>query len=309
MDKYDRVKENTAQEHNPVFWYTILIIGIIAASASGAIIKVAQVEKIPALIIASVRNYVACIVLLPFFLSGSWRELRLLTRREVMFLVSSGLVLAFHFAMWIISLEWTNVASATIFITTTPIFVVLGSHYLLNEKVSPAIYIGIAISIAGGILVVKARGDEGTGRLIGNMIALVGAVAVSAYMLLGRRVRPKLHLVPYTFVVYGIAAVSLMIAAWAFGYSFKGYSPKGYSMMILLGLVSSLIGHTSINYVLRHLQSYIVSVMTLAEPAAATIIAIIVVGRKEIPVSLEAIGAVVMLIGIYVSIKVSSKEK
>lgn len=297
-----------AHEHNPVFWYTILIIGIIAASASGAIIKIAQTEKIPALVIASFRNYVASIVLLPFFLSGSYRELKRLSGRETFFLVSSGLILGFHFAMWIISLEWTNVASATIFITTTPIFVVLGSHYLLHEKVSPAIYIGIAISIAGGILVVKARGHEGTGRLIGNMIALLGAVAVSAYMLIGRRVRPKLHLVPYTFVVYGIAAVSLMIASWTFGYSFRGYSLKGYAMMILLGLVSSLIGHTAVNFVLRHLRSYIVSVMTLAEPAAATVIAVIFVGRSEVPEWLEIIGAAIMLFGIYVSIKVSSKN-
>ena len=303
----DLAKKQPVHDHNPALWDTVLIIGVIAASASGAIIKVAQAEGAPPLVIASVRNYVACIALLPFFLAGSWRELKLLTRREVCFVIGSGLILAFHFAMWIMSLELTNVASATIFITTTPVFVVLGSHYLLHEKVSPAIYIGIAISIAGGILVVGTKGEE-PGRLAGDMIALLGAVAASAYMLIGRRVRPKLHLVPYIFVVYGIAAVTLMIAAWGFGNSFRGYSPKGYAMMIMLGLISSLIGHTSINFVLRHLRSYIVSIMTLAEPAAATVIAVIVVGATEIPKWLEAMGAAVMLFGIYIAIKVTSQD-
>jgi drug/metabolite transporter (DMT)-like permease len=293
-----------ADEHNPALWYTVLIIGVIAASASGAIIKVAQKEGAPPLVIATIRNYVACIVLLPFFLSGSWRELRLLTRREVFFVIGCGLVLAFHFAMWIMSLEKTSVASATIFITTTPIFVVLGSHYLLHEKVSPAIFIGIGVSLAGGVLVVGAD----FGYFFGDLLALIGAIAASAYMLIGRRVRPKLHLVPYIFVVYGTAAVSLTIAALASGNSFTGYTPKAYIMMVLLGLVSSLIGHTSINFVLRHLRSYIVSIMMLGEPAVATILAVIVVGSKEIPHWQEVAGSAVMLIGIYIAIKVSPDD-
>ena len=305
MDSSQKPVGNTkAEKHNPALWYTILIIGVVAASASGAIIKVAQSDKVPPLVIAAVRNYVACIVLLPFFLSGSWKELKLLTRREVWFVIGSGLVLAFHFAMWITALEKTNVASATIFITTTPIFVVLGSHYLLHEKASPAIYIGIAISIAGGVLVVGAD----FGQFAGDMIALVGAIAASAYMLIGRRVRPKLHLVPYIFVVYGVAAITLTIAALALGNSFYGYTPKAYSMMVLLGLVSSLIGHTSINFVLRHLRSYIVSILMLGEPASATILAVIFVGRAEIPSWLEVAGSAVMLFGIYIAIKVSSED-
>jgi drug/metabolite transporter (DMT)-like permease len=205
--------------------------------------------------------------------------------------------------MWIMSLERTNVASATIFVTTTPIFVVLGSRFLLGERASPLIFVGILLSIIGGVLVVWA--DLDLARTTGNMLALLGAVAASAYMLIGRRVRPKLHLTAYAVVVYGVAGISLAAGALLIGDSFGGYTPRAYAMMVLLGVVSSLIGHTSINFVLRHLRSYIVSVAMLGEPVSATVLAVIFLGRSEIPKWLEVWGCGLMLLGIYLSIKFS----
>ncbi len=288
--------------NNAGTWYAILGLGVFAASWSGTMVKIAQEENVPAIIIAAFRNYVACAVLLPFFLSGSWREIVRLDRREKSFILLSGIILAFHFAMWILALERTSVASATIFVTTTPIFVVLGSHYLLREKASPLIFAGIAISIAGGVFVVGAD----IGRFTGDFLALLGAVGASAYMLIGRRVRPRLHLVAYAFAVYGIAAVALTVTAAVMRYSFLGYTPRAYVMMVLLGLVPSLIGHTSINFVLRYLRSYVVSVAMLGEPVAATILAFFFI--REIPERLEVVGCAVMLFGIYVSIRFANRR-
>ena len=292
----------TDQRDRTVLWYSILITGVVAASASATIIKVLHQERVPWLIIGASRNFVACICLLPFFLAGKWRQIVRLDLREKGLVVISGVILGFHFAMWIISLQYTSVASATIFVTTTPIFVVLGSHYILGEKVSPLIFIGIIISVIGGVLVVGAD----FGQFAGDVIALLGAIAVSAYILIGRKVRPKLHLVAYTFVVYSIAGITLALAAFAVGDSFFGYSTRAYTMMVLLGLISSLIGHTSINFVLRHLRSYIVSVAILGEPVSATLLAFAFLG--EIPEWLEVIGCAVMLLGIYLSIKYSSTD-
>lgn len=285
-------------------WYGLMAIGVVAASASGTIVKIAHQEHVPALVIAASRNYVACTVLLPFFLAGAWRELAGLSRREKALIAACGVILGLHFLMWTLSLKYTSVASATIFVTTTPVFVVLGSHYILREKVSPLIAIGIAISIMGGILVVGAD----LGRFYGDFLALLGAVGASAYMLIGRRIRPKLHLVSYTFVVYAIAAMTLTLLALAAGNSFTGYSPRAYRTMLLLGLIPSLIGHTLINLVLRHLQSYIVSIAMLGEPVIAALLAIIFLRPREVPDTLEVVGCVVMLAGIYLAIKLSSRK-
>ncbi len=283
-------------------YYAVLIMGVMAASASATITKIVQQDDVPPLVIAAFRNCVACAVLLPFFLSGSWREIMVLDRREKGLVAGCGVILALHFALWIMALERTSVASATIFVTTTPIFVVLGSHYFLREKVSPLIFVGISLSIVGGILVVGAD----IGRFGGNFLALLGAVGASAYMLIGRRVRPRLHLAAYAFAVYAIAGATLALAALVVGNSFFGYTRRAYAMMVLLGLIPSLIGHTSINFVLRHLRSYIVSVAMLGEPVAATIFAFFFIG--EIPEWLEVTGCGVMLFGIYLSIRFSSRS-
>jgi drug/metabolite transporter (DMT)-like permease len=298
----DTDRPGTGTNNSAAVWYGVLVLGVLAASASGTIVKIAQEGRVPAIIIAAFRNYVACAALLPFFLRGSWREIARLDRREKSFMVLSGLILAAHFTMWTLALERTSVASATIFVTTTPIFVVLGSHHLLREKASPLIFVGIAVSIVGGVLVVGAD----IGRFAGDLLALLGAVGASAYMLIGRRIRPKLHLVAYAFTVYGIAAVALTVTAIVMRCSFLGYTATAYAMMVLLGLISSLIGHTCINFVLRHLRSYIVSVAMLGEPVAAAILAFFFI--HEIPEWLEIIGCGVMLAGIYLSIRFSDVE-
>ena len=58
----------------------------------------------------------------------------------------------------------------------------------------------------------------------------------SGYLLLGQRLRQRLDLLPYITVVYGMAALLVLIAAVATQQSFTGYAPATYLVMILSGV-------------------------------------------------------------------------
>jgi drug/metabolite transporter (DMT)-like permease len=133
----------------------------------------------------------------------------------------------------------------------------------------------------------------------GDLLALIGAWAVAGYLIIGRRLRAGISLVPYIFVVYGSAAISLLLAMLASGESPGGYSPSVYLWIMLLALVPQLLGHTTYNWALRYLPAALVSITTLAEPVGSAFLAYLILDEALTP--LTALGGVLILAGIYLA--------
>jgi len=216
----------------------------------------------------------------------------------------SGLFLGLHFATWISSLEYTSVASSVVFVSTSPIFVGLASHFLLRERVSPKMFVGIAVAVLGGMII--GYGDFGLGvrELFGDLLAIAGAVAVSGYWLVGRKLRRQLSLLPYIFLVYATAAAFMIVLCLATGHSFSGYPRQTYLMFFLLAVVPQIIGHSSFNWALKYLPATFVVVSTLGEPIGSTILAHFIL--NEVPTLAKIGGGVLILAGIYVASRAES---
>jgi drug/metabolite transporter (DMT)-like permease len=227
-----------------------------------------------------------------------------LTKGDLQLALLSGLFLGLHFATWISSLEYTSVASSVVFVDTSPLFVGLASHLLLKERVSQQMFVGIAISVLGGVII--GYGDFGLGvrELFGDLLAIAGAVAVSGYFLVGRRLRRKLSLLSYIFLVYATAAAFLVVLCLVTGHTFSGYSWQTYLMFLLLAIVPQIIGHSSFNWALRYLPATFVGVGTLGEPVGSAILACFIL--HEVPTLTKIGGGVLILAGIYLSSRAGS---
>src|SRR4030095_8118232 len=68
----------------------------------------------------------------------------------------------------------------------------------------------------------------------GNFLALVGAWAVSGYLIIGRKLRAKVSLIPYIFIVYGMAAAGLIVAMFVSGETPFGHPVQAYLWIFLL---------------------------------------------------------------------------
>jgi drug/metabolite transporter (DMT)-like permease len=281
--------------------YLVITVGIAAVSFASIFIRLAEA---PSLVIAASRLTIASLILAPAAFIRTKEELRALTKEDLQLALLSGAFLGLHFATWISSLEYTSVASSVIFVSTSPIFVGLASHFLLKEKVSRQMFLGIAVSVLGGMII--GYGDFGLGarELFGDLLALAGAVAVSGYLLIGRRLRPKLSLLSYIFLVYATAAVFLVVLCLVTGHTFSGYSWQTYLMFFLLAVVPQIIGHSSYNWALRYLPVTFVGVGTLGEPVGSTILAYFIL--NEIPTLAKLGGGALILAGIYISSRAES---
>jgi drug/metabolite transporter (DMT)-like permease len=295
-----------------------LFTAILAVSASSVFIRYAQADA-PSLVIAALRLTFATLLLAPFALTRHRDELKSLTRTEIILGVVSGLFLAAHFATWITSLEYTSVASSVVFVSTGPLWVALVSPALLNERSTRTAVVGLAIAIAGGIMIglsdacVWNRGLQCPdlkqvlqGRaMFGNFLAFIGAWTVSGYLIIGRKLRAKMSLIPYIFLVYGISAIALIITMFVSGHSPFGFAPQTYGWIFLMAAFPQLSGHTTYNWALRYLPAAFVAVMSLGEPIGSAILAFFLL--KETPAVAVIAGGVLILVGIYLASKSEQK--
>ena len=133
----------------------------------------------------------------------------------------------------------------------------------------------------------------------GNFLALAGAWAVTGYLMIGRKIRGGMSLVPYIFLVYGMAAIVLIIFMLASGNSAFGYQPQTYGWIFLLAAVPQLIGHSTFNWALKHMPATFVSINILGEPIGSAILAFFIL--QESPPFLTYCGGLLILIGIYLA--------
>ena len=285
----------------------VLLAGILAVSTASIFIRYAQ-PAASSLTIAAGRLVLATLALAPLALVRHRAALARLTARELRLAALAGLFLAAHFALWIASLERTTVASSVVLVTTTPLWVGLLSPLVLREPLTRRLAVGIGLALTGGIIAGlggaggahAATGGGGPGgALLGDLMALSGAWMMAGYLMVGRRLRARLTLVPYVFVVYGMAAVLLTAAMAATGRSLFGLAPVTYLWLVLLALVPQLLGHSSFNWALCYLPASFVAIALLGEPVGSIALAFGLL--HEVPAPLELGGAALILAGIAVA--------
>lgn len=303
MNHDDRL-ENTIQ---PVL---ALALGVIFVSTASILIRFAQAEA-SSIVISAARLLIASLVLIPIALWRYRDEFSKLAKSDVLKACLSGLFLALHFSLWISSLQLTSVASSVVLVTTTPLWVAILSPLILKESIRPSVIVGLLVSLVGGIIVGLGNSCELNGGnfvcrdalfsgegMFGNLLALMGAWMAAGYMLMGRQLRKKLSTIPYTTLVYGVAAVILLVVVIIRREPVFSYSPEIYGWLLALGILPQLLGHSFFNWSLKYVSAAYVSLSLLGEPIGTIILAFIFL--KESPTLLEGVGAILILIGIVI---------
>ncbi|MEE9208651.1 MAG: DMT family transporter [Gemmatimonadota bacterium] len=284
----------------------VLAIAIFGVSSGAVLVRLAEA---PASAIAVWRPGLSLLVCVPLLLvSGQWRTLSRLNRRDFLWLLASGSFLALHFVLWFRSLELTSVASSTVLVTTHPLFVGLLSGLLLREPPARAEWIGILVAVGGATLIGLGDfglGDSGAGEdpLQGDILALVAGFLAALYFIAGRRLRAKLGLWAYVTPVYAVAALVAVVIASAGGVPLTGFDGETWLALAGLALGPMLLGHTGFNWALKHVRAYVVSVTGLLEPIGATVLALLILGSAELPSWATFLGGLLVLAGVWLPLR------
>ncbi len=308
--------------------YVVLLTGVLIASSAAILIRFAQADGLPSLTIAAGRLSLAALVLTPAALRGGKYAAEAWRARFVAAAAAAGVFLAVHFAAWITSLEHTSVASSVALVATNPVWVALVSHFVMRERVGAAGVASIALTVGGSVVLGLSGwiGETGafalsleTGSfgdallqqtsLRGDALALLGAIAASAYLLIGRRSRSSGPLLRYIWVAYAGAALLLWLAVAVTGAPVTGFPLRAYIMVLALALGPQLLGHGAFNYAVRRLSATVVAVAIVGEPIGSAILAffllderlvsvVVSVGGQLVAFPIQLFGLTVLVVGI-----------
>jgi drug/metabolite transporter (DMT)-like permease len=283
-------------------------IGIVAISFASIFIRFCN--DVPSIMIATYRLAISSVILLIIAKSKGIRTFSY-NKRHILMGILGGFFLSLHFSFWISSLKFTSVASSVVLVATNPIFVGLFSYLFFKEKQSAELILGIILSFSGSIIL--AVGDcsfQGSTAqnplfLLGDILAFLGAIMASGYLMVGSKLREEMDILPYISMVYTFSASFLLITSLVLGVSFTGYKQSSYFYMVLLAIVPQLIGHTAFNWALKHLKASMVAITILGEPIGASILAYFIFG--ETIQSFQSVGIVLIFLAIIIASRKAKK--
>ncbi len=263
-----------ATRHVPARVLVILSIGLISISFSPILVRLAA--DAPGMAVAVWRTVFAALLIGPYALIRSRRGTRApIGSRTVLAIIVAAVFLAAHFILWIESLYHTSVASASVLVATTPIFLGVLGYFVLRERLTPGMIAAIALGVGGAALI--AGGDVGSAvggnSTLGNALALGASIAAAVYLMIGSVVRRGTDWLSYVAPLYLLVATVVVGVAVARDTPLLGYDARFYLLCFGMAVGPQVMGHGSFNFVLRYISPTLLSLLILLEPVVSSVVA------------------------------------
>ncbi|MEW6128901.1 MAG: DMT family transporter [Acidobacteriota bacterium] len=298
--------QSSDQTPNPsgAMVFIAMSLGMVSLSFASIFITHLERSEVPPLIIAFYRMAIATLLLFPAAVACKRQELATLTRKDILWLIVSGLFLALHFGAWITSLKYISIAASAVLVNTHPFFVVIAALLFLKEKPNRFSLMGTSIGLIGMLVIAWNSLADAEFALKGNLLAVLGALAVVGYFIIGRKVREGVSLLGYVTPVYAACSAFLLIWASSLGNSLYPYPASSWGYFFALAIVPTILGHTVFNWALKHVRPATVSLAFLGEPVIASILAYFFFNQR--PTLSILAGGLLVLAGVWLTMQRSN---
>ncbi len=274
-------------EARPASVVPVLLFGLAAFASSPILVRLAG--DVPPASVIALRTALAAVLLVPLW-PKAYRELATtLDRRDRGQILLGGVFLAAHFATWIESLALTSVASASVLVSTSPLFLAFVSQFVLRRSVPALTWGAVLIGVIGAALIgVGGAGSVAPGRApgLGNGLALLAAALFGGYLVVGGQVRQRLSWAGFMVPVYTLVAALLVAYAAARGVLGAGWTLRVVLLCAAMALGPQLLGHGAFGFAMRYVSPVLLGLLTLVEPLGASGIAYALFGERPGPVAL-----------------------
>lgn len=245
--------------------------------------------------------------MLPVIIIKYRDEIKRVSKKNWILAAFSGLFLALHFILWFESLNMTSVASSVVLVTLQPIFAFIGTYFFFGERFSVAATISLFITIFGSVIISWGDFQVSGMALIGDILALLGAVAVTGYFLIGQQLRRTESLMVYTFIVYSISSIVLFVYNLILQNDFFSYTPTIWLWFLALAVIPTFLGHTLFNWALKWVSTSRISMAMVFEPIGASVLAYFILG--EVVTASQWLGGTIVIFGLFLFTMSTTKKK
>jgi drug/metabolite transporter (DMT)-like permease len=281
-----------------------LLFGVMCGSSAVIMIKAGTEHPY---LVASYRLLIAAAVLFPFFL----RDLRAWQGsygwREIGWSALPALALGVHFMSWVVGARQTQVASASLIANLTPVAMPFFLWMFYRERVTRMELFGSALTLMGLLILTGSSLRVSPEDFSGNLICFGSMLAFAAYLALGRKNGPRLSLWLYMVPLYFMAGMLSLACAVTQINPIKAYSLENILLIIGLGIIPTVFGHTILNYSMKFFRGQVVSVTNLNQPIFAGLLGFFIFG--EVPQPVFFLSAGIILVGVLIVLNAGWLER
>ena len=270
-------------------------LGAASISASGVLIKLADTGPATA-------AFYRCLLALPVLIALAVLEQRKrgprpAAARRGAFV--AGLCLAVDLVLWNHAIADVGAGVATVLGNLQVLFVAFAAWALFGERPERRFLIFLPVVMAGVVLVSGMVGGDGGGThpLAGIEYGLGTSVAYAVFLLILRRSSASTpHAAGPLAEVTAGAALGALVLGLVFGGLQLRIGWPSFGWLLLLALLSQTLGWLIITSSLPRLSAAIASLILLLQPAAAMLLAYLVLSER--PTLIQIAGAVVVCTGV-----------
>ena len=286
----------------PVLKVTLLLIaGLLTFGFAPILVRYAT--DVEPLTLAALRTFFAILFLVPFWIAkkSSYQKLKADGARPLL-LIAAGICLGLHFTLWIGSLHYTSVASASVLVTIHPVMLIVAESILFKKRFKALVWIGVCIAFSGSVLLGisdNTYAGQFPNALFGNTLAFMAAVIFVIYFLIGRSIRQNTEWIDYVFNVYLYAAITCIILTliWVGGVPYISLSAIWIGIALAIG--PTIMGHGAMNYAVKYVTPTLLSTLILTEAVIAAIAAYFIF--SEVPSNFSIIAMLIIMTGVTIS--------
>ena len=293
----------------PTAWF-VLLATLFLWSGNWIVARAVRDDIAPGLATAG-RLVLVLLILAPFCLRSLLRKAGQLDKPQMRLLLAIGIAGGgLHLAFQWLGVHYTTATSATLYLSTAPVFILLLSRPLLGERIRPRQWLGVAISFCGvGLIGTQGRLLSGAALAsfnIGDFLALLSMAFWGTYTVLLRRRQDPLDTPEFLTVqcAIGLAvmlpwvAVELAIGAQAhltaIGLGAVAYSAVG----------SLLLAGAGWTYVVKRLGAARAGASMHLMPGIAVLLSMLFLG--EYPAWYHGAGIALILAGVALTVTAKS---
>ena len=240
----------------------LLILSVFTTSTAVIMIKASTVQPV---LLASLRLWVATLVLLPVFIRDYREHRDVYGWQQFRASIVPGLVLAVHLSSWLVGARMTPTANASLIVNLVPLATPFFLLWLADEALTVREVAATAVALTGVVILTIADLNLSPTYFVGDLICFGSMLFYALYMTLARRNRDAASVWLYIVPLYAIAAVITLGMALLFVNPIQPYSGRDILLILGLGIVPTVLGHSLINRAMKYFRGQLVSIVNMTQ--------------------------------------------
>lgn len=283
---------------NPRLGYVLALAAAVIWGTLGIFAKLIYAYGIDPIVVVSLRSSLAFIALLISFVILNPSQLRIDIKDIPFFLAFGFIGVTLNHLSYFEALKRISATTAVIILYTAPAFVALGACMFFRERLTKTQMIALIIAFAGCFLVAGGYDRELISlNPAGILLALLAAITYASYTLLSKYALSKYS--SWTTVLYSFGFGGFFLVCFA-GKNLAQvleFSPTVWLLVLCIVFGPTVASYVMYVLALHHIKAADAGITCMAEPAAATLLAFLILG--ETLAGWQLVGAALVLAGIF----------